>query len=142
MLNKAAKKKLVIVLVTSIFFVIVELIGGIYSGSIAIMSDAAHLASDVFGLGVSVIALNFALKDSNKSFSFGYHRVEVMGALFSIFMIWFMAVWLVYEATLRFYDPPEIIGKAMLGIAILSLAFNVIQIRILHSGEGGHMHGG
>ena len=116
--------------------------GGIYSGSIAIMSDAAHLASDVLGLGVSVLALNYAVKPSNSTYSYGYHRAEILGALVSIFTIWFMAVLLVYEATLRFYDPPEILGKVMFGIAILSLIFNIIQIYILHTGEGAHMHGG
>ena len=112
------------------------------SNSIAIMSDAAHLGSDVFGLGVSVIALNMAMKNSTQTYTFGYHRVEVLGALFSIFTIWVMAAGLVYEATMRFYDPPEIMGNIMFGVAVLSLVFNIIQIWILHTGEGAHMHGG
>ena len=81
------------------FFCSIEITGGYLSNSIAIMSDAAHLASDVFGLGVSVVALDIAMWDSTREFSYGFHRVEVLGALFSIFTIWFMALWLVYEAT-------------------------------------------
>lgn len=123
----AAIKKLIIVLLTSIVFVGIEITGGVYANSIAIMSDAAHLGSDVFGLGVSVLALHIAMKhNANSEYTFGYHRVEVIGALFSIFTIWFMAIWLVYEATMRFYDPPEIMGGIMFGVAILSLVFNII----------------
>lgn len=129
-------------LITSIFFVAIEIAGGYMANSIAIMSDAAHLASDVFGLGVSVVTLNVAMRDANKTFTYGYHRAEIMGALFSLLTIWLMAAWLVYEATFRFFDPPEIMGGIMLSVAILSLVFNLIQIKILHSGEGGHMHAG
>ena len=140
--NKKAARKLLIVLLTSVVFVAVEIAGGVLSHSIAIMSDAAHLASDVMGLGFSVLSLHIALRDANDRFTYGYHRVEVLGALFSLFTIWAMAIMLVYEATLRFYDPPEIMGKIMFGVAILSLVFNVIQIWILHTGEGGHVHNG
>ena len=134
---------MVIVLLTSIVFVVIEIIGGYISGSIAIMSDAAHLASDVAGLGISVIALDYALKPANNQFSFGYHRVEILGALVSIFTIWFMAFVLCFEATHRLIHREHDLNEdKMLGIAILSLIFNLIQIKILHTGEGAHMHGG
>ena len=66
----------------------------------------------------------------------------MLGAIISILTIWVMAGILIYEATLRFWHPPEIGGKVMFGTAILSLVFNLIQIKILHSGEGGHVHAG
>jgi len=119
-------KKLVIVLLTSLVFVGVEIGGGILANSIAIMSDAAHLVSDVLGLGVSVFALHISARKANDVFTYGYHRIEVIGALFSIFTIWAMALWLVIEATERFYNPPEIMGGIMFCVAILSLVFNVI----------------
>ena len=107
------------------------------------MSDAAHIASDVAGFGISICALKIAQWHANSRFTFGYHRVEVLGAFCSIFTIWAMTIWLLYEATVRFFNPPEVQGELMLLTACASLVFNLIQIKILHSGEGGyHCHSG
>ena len=135
-------RKLIIVLATSLVFIAIEITGGFYADSIAIMSDAAHIASDVFGFGISIFALQIAHKKADEKYTFGYHRVEILGAFGSIFVIWIMTVFLIYEATCRFFEPPEIIGSVMLFVAILSFFFNLIQIKILHSGEGGHVHVG
>lgn len=140
--NRKATKKLCIVLLTSLVFIVIEVAGGYMANSIAIMSDAAHIASDVIGFGISILALKMAHRNANSVFTFGYHRVEILGAFASIFTIWIMAIWLVYEATQRFFNPPEIGGKIMFGTAVLSFVFNLIQIKILHSGEGGHVHAG
>lgn len=140
--NREAMKKLLCVTILSAIFMSIEIIGGIMAHSIAIISDAAHLASDVLGLAISVIALAIAQKNATANYSYGFHRVEVLGALISILSIWVMAGCLIYEATMRFFEPPEIGGEIMFGTAILSLVFNLIQIKILHSGEGGHVHAG
>ena len=124
--NQAAMKKLIIVTVLSAVFMTIEIVGGVAAHSIAIISDAAHLCSDVLGLALSVFALAIAQRNANDQFSYGYHRVEVLGALISILSIWIMALLLIYEATMRFWDPPEIGGKIMFGTAILSLIFNII----------------
>lgn len=140
--NRKAMKKLSIVLLTSCLFIIIEIIGGYAADSIAILSEAAHIAADVTGFGISICALQIAHKNANKQYTFGYHRVEILGAFCSIFTIWIMTAWLLVEATERFFNPPEIEGPIMLGIAFLSGVFNCIQIKILHSGEGGHVHVG
>lgn len=80
------------------------------SDSIAILSDAAHLISDVFGLGVSVICMKIGMKAANETYTYGYHRAEIIGALASIFTIWIMTGALIYEATNRLYNKPEIVG--------------------------------
>jgi len=119
-------KKLLLVTLTSIVFISVEIMGGMWAHSIAIMSDAAHLASDVVGISVSILALFIAQKQATKQFSYGFHRVEVLGALLSIFSIWGMSIWLIIEATDRFFHPPEVVGSVMFSVAILSLVFNLI----------------
>lgn len=124
--NRKATKKLCIVLLTSLVFIVIEVAGGYVANSIAIMSDAAHIASDVIGFGISIMALKMATRNADSVFTFGYHRVEILGAFASIFTIWIMAIWLVYEATQRFFNPPEIAGKVMFGTAILSFIFNLI----------------
>jgi len=82
-----------------------EVGGGILSGSLAILTDAAHMCSDVAGFGISIIAIYVAQKSPNKVKTYGYHRAEVLGALGSILIIWMMIVWLCYEATQRMINP-------------------------------------
>lgn len=124
--NRKAMKKLLIVLLTSLVFIVIEIIGGYYADSIAIMSDAAHIASDVIGFGISICCLQIALRKADQTYTFGYHRVEVLGALCSVFTVWIMTAGLIYEATMRFYEPPQIAGKIMLATAVLSFFFNLI----------------
>ena len=96
-------KKLAIVLATSCIFIVVEIVGGYFANSIAIMSDAAHIASDVIGFGISICSLKIAQRHATDKYTFGYHRVEIIGAFCSIFTIWILTVWLLYEATKRFF---------------------------------------
>ena len=91
--------KLMIVLATSLVFIVVEVIGGYYANSIAIMSDAVHIASDVIGFGISIMCLKLSLRTATKKFSYGYHRAEIIGALSSIFAVWLPTIWLIAEAT-------------------------------------------
>ena len=100
--------------------------GGLYSNSIAILSDAAHLVSDALGIGISVLALKIAEKSSNNTYTFGYHRAEVLGALASIFFIWIVTIWLMVEATFRILNPPEIESEIMLIVSFVCLIFNLI----------------
>ena len=113
-------KKLILVIALSLVFMTIEIIGGVIANSIAIISDAVHLGSDVIGLAISVVAIAIAQKHATQKFSYGFHRVEVLGAITSILAIWVMVVILVYEATLRFFNPPEIGGKVMLLTALIS----------------------
>lgn len=108
--NRKAMRKLIIVLFTSCIFIVIEILGGYYAHSIAIMSDAAHIASDVIGFGISICALQIAHRQANSKYTYGYHRVEILGAFCSIFTIWIMVVWLLFEATKRFFNPAGVEG--------------------------------
>jgi solute carrier family 30 (zinc transporter), member 2 len=125
-LNRKATRKLIIVLLTSLLFIGVEIVGGWYANSIAIMSDAAHIASDVIGFGISICALKMAHRKANSKYTFGYHRVEIIGAFCSIFTVWIMTIGLLYEATQRFWSHEEIGGTIMFSVAIASFFFNLI----------------
>jgi len=87
-------------------FIAAELYGGYAAGSIAVFADAAHLGADIFGFAISMIALKLSQKGSSDSLSYGWHRAEVIGTLISIATMWIMTIWLVYEATERFFEPP------------------------------------
>lgn len=82
-------------------FMIFEFIGGWLSNSVAIMTDAAHMLSDVAGFVISIMSINLALAKPTEKKSFGFHRTEVLGALTSILFIWALVIWLVVEATIR-----------------------------------------
>ena len=125
-LNRKATKKLCIVLVTSCIFVCIETTGGVFANSIAILSDAAHIVSDVIGFGISICALRIATRNANSKYTFGYHRAEIIGAFCSIFTIWILTAWLFYEATKRFFHHEEIGGTIMFATAIASFFFNLI----------------
>ena len=135
-------KKLVIVSIVSVFFITAQLIGGYMAGSIAIFTDSAHLASDMLGFAISMMALTLGQRGSTHDYSFGWHRAEVIGTMISISVIWIMTIWLLGEATKRFFEPPQVKGGIMLVVAIMGLFFNLIQMRILHSGDGHYHLGG
>ena len=135
-------KKLCIATCVSTVFIAVELVGGYWAGSIAIMADAAHLSSDIIGFGVSIIALRLGQRGSSDHLTYGWSRAEIIGTMVSVATIWVMTVWLFIEATYRFFEPPQVVGMNMLIIAGIALVFNLIQMKILHSGEGHYHLGG
>lgn len=140
--NQKAMKKLVVVVLITTFFVGVEVIGGMFANSIAILSDAAHLTSDALGIGISIVALRIGERDSNEMYSYGFHRAEILGALVSILFIWVISIWLIVEATDRLLNPREVDGLTMLEVSVLCLIFNLIQMSILHSKDlHDHAHG-
>lgn len=82
---------------------IAEFVGGYLSNSIAILSDSAHMLSDVAGLAISILAIKMGKRSPTKKNSFGFHRLEVLGAMTSILIIWGLVIALVVEASLRVY---------------------------------------
>jgi len=131
--------KLYTVSAVSVFFIIAQLIGGYLSGSIAIFADSAHLASDLLGFGIAIAGVKLSTRAASNHLSFGWHRAELVGTLVSIASIWIMTVWLLKEATERFFMEPMVQGKLMFIVAVMGLFFNIIQIKILHGGDT-HFH--
>jgi zinc transporter 2 len=131
--------------IASLLFMIIEIVGGYWAGSLAIMSDAAHLLTDVASNLVAISAIYIASLPPSGRSSFGYLRAEVLGAILSVLMIWFLTGILIYEAVLRTQDllspNPHIHtdGRMMSIVAGLGLLFNLMNLAIL--GEHGHSHG-
>jgi zinc transporter 2 len=133
------QRKLIVALLIAAAFMAVELAGGIYAHSLAIMTDAAHLLSDVSGFAVSLFAAIYAAKRSGEHFSYGYHRVEVLGALASVLTVWLVTGVLVWEAVGRIVSPEPVNGKVMFILALVGVGVNVLLMAIL--GGHGHSHG-
>ncbi|GAM20574.1 hypothetical protein SAMD00019534_037490 [Acytostelium subglobosum LB1] len=118
-----------------------EIVGGYLSNSLAIMTDAAHLLTDIGAMFLSLFAMWLSTHPPTSSMSFGFHRAEILGALASVLMIWALTGVLVYEAILRVIHPPDNVdGKIMFIIASCGLFINILDAIILHYGAGGHGH--
>jgi len=141
MQQNEAIKKLTWVCVICTFFMIIEIIGGYLANSIAIMSDAAHLLSDLLGFIISIISIYISRKVAKNNMSYGYHRAEIIGALVSIVLIWALTIWLLYEATLRIIVTPQVDGLIMIIVAIIGFSFNVIMGIVLAKSGVPHSHG-
>ena len=83
-----------------------------------------------------------AQKSASSHLTYGWHRAEIIGTLVSVSSIWIMTGWLFVEATKRFFEPPRVDGNIMLIVAVMGLIFNLIQMKILHSGDGHYHLGG
>jgi zinc transporter 2 len=146
--SPGAKVKLILVCALCIIFMTVECVGGYIAGSVAIMSDAAHLMSDLFGFIFSIISIQLATMKADDKMSYGYHRAEIVGALFSVMTIWMLTAGLVAMAVYRLFHPVELIGWEMLIIGAFGLLVNISMLKVLHGGhdhkhgEEGHSHGG
>ncbi|EQC37758.1 hypothetical protein SDRG_04785 [Saprolegnia diclina VS20] len=150
-----AKKKLQWACLFALVFMFAEVVGGFMAGSLAIMTDAAHLLSDVAGFLISLFAIWIQTFPASSKMSYGFHRAEILGAIVSVLVIWVLTGFLVYAAIDRFQDaisdnPKEHVdGKLMFIIAVIGLVVNLALMKILghsHShgvgGGHGHSHGG
>lgn len=135
--NEEKLRKLWTVCLICLIFMIIELIGGYLASSIAIMSDAAHLLSDLLGFLISIVSIYISRRQADKTMSYGYHRAEVIGALVSINIIWGLTFWLLYEATLRIIYSNEVNGLYMLITAVIGFIFNIIMgLVLMNNGIG------
>ena len=96
----------------------------------------------MIGFAMSMIALKVAMRPASKELTFGWHRAEILGTLISIVFLLTLTIWLVFEAADRVITPQEVKGVEMAITAVMGLGFNLIQMRILHEGEGGYSLGG
>ena len=92
---------MIIATVLCLFFMVCEIVGGVWSNSLAIATDAAHLLTDIASFMISLFAIWMAAKPKSQKMSFGWHRAEVLGATVSVLMIWLVTGILVYLAILR-----------------------------------------
>ncbi len=117
-------------------FLIAEVIGGLLTNSLALLSDAAHMATDVVALAISLVAVRLSRKPPDARQTYGYARMEAIGALVNGGMLFLVAGYILWEAVGRFRQPPEVSSTGMLVIAGLGLIVNLISMRLLKAGSG------
>lgn len=116
-------------------FMLVEAIGGLLSGSLALISDAAHMLTDTTALGIALFAIRMGRRAADARRTFGYARFEILAAAFNAAMLFVVAFYILYEAIERLRQPAEIQSTAMLVIAVIGLVVNFISMRLLSGGK-------
>jgi len=129
--QSTSKKTLWITLVLTLFFTIVEIIGGIASNSLALLSDSAHMISDVFALGLSMVAIYMATRQPNARFTFGYLRFEIIASLLNGLALAIIAIGIFIEGIKRMITPQDIHFQTMIVIASIGLVVNIVLTIIL-----------
>ena len=129
------KKKLILSLSITAGVMVIELIGGIITNSIALISDAGHMFTHSFAIGISLIALFIACKPPCHHRTFGLYRAEILAAFINGLLLLLVVGIIVYEAVIRIIHPREVLGLQMLLIALVGLAVNVASIYILRGSK-------
>lgn len=127
--------RLVWALTLTVAYTAAEIVGGLLTGSLALLADAAHMLTDAGGLALALIAIRFAERPATPQKTFGYVRAEILSALVNSVVLLLLAVYILYEAYRRFLSPPEILSGPMLVVAGIGFVVNLISMRLLAGGS-------
>lgn len=129
--KSSGKKRLILALAITGCWFLIELIGGLYSGSLALMADAAHMLTDLAALGLSLFALKISGRPATHEKTYGYLRAEILAALANGVFLILIGLYIFYESYQRFLNPPEIKSVPMLVVAATGLLANLVTARLL-----------
>lgn len=129
--ENAPERKLWIALGLTGTFLIVEAVAGFLTHSLALLSDATHMLTDVAALAIALAAIRIGRRAADHKRSFGYYRFEILAAAFNAVVLFLVAFYILFEAIQRFRNPAEIASSAMLVVAVIGLAVNLIAMRVL-----------
>jgi cobalt-zinc-cadmium efflux system protein len=134
--DQSISRRLVFAIALTAVTLVAEVIGGIWSNSLALMSDAGHVFLDLFALVLSLAAIKLAAQPPGERHSYGLHRAEVLASLINGLTVFLMAIGILYEGSKRLFAPEEVQTAPMLVIAVLGLIANLLAAKGLH----GHSH--
>ncbi len=128
-------RPLAIVLVLTTTFLVVEVVGGLITGSLALLADAGHMASDSASIGLALFAFWLSSKPATPERSFGYKRAEILAALFNGVTLVAISIWIFIEAYERFREPGQVLGGWMMAVAVMGLVVNLVGAAVLMRSE-------
>ena len=130
------RRRLGVVLALTGTVLVVQAVGAVLSGSLALLADAAHMATDTLGIALALGAVTLAQRPASGRRTFGWQRVEVLAAVGNGLLLLGVGAYVVVEAVRRIGDPPEIRSGLMLTIAVLGLVVNLVSLSLLRGGQG------
>lgn len=125
--------KLKIVLLLILSYIVVEVISGLLTGSLALIADAGHMLTDAGGLTLALFAINFSSKPATPQRTYGFYRIEILAALANSAVLILVSVYIIYDAYERIIEPPQIKGTALIIVGTIGLVVNLVGMSILKS---------
>ncbi len=133
-------KRVQIALLLTGTFMIVEVIGGILSGSLALLADAGHMLTDTMALALAALAFRVSSRPADSKRSYGYQRFQILAAFINGLTLLVVVGWILFEAVRRLMSPPEVMGPMMLAVASAGLLVNIFAFIVLHGGDKENMN--
>ena len=133
--NEKNLRRVMIALVLTGLFMVVEVVGGIISGSLALLADAGHMLTDTMALALAAMAFHVSKRPPDGKLTFGYQRFQILAAFVNGLSLLAVVGWILFEAVNRFINPNEILGETMLVVAAAGLLVNLISFAVLHTGD-------
>ena len=124
-----------IALVLTATFMVVEIVGGIISGSLALLADAGHMLTDTMALSLAAMAFHVSKRPPDGNLTYGYQRFQILAAFVNGLSLLAIVGWILFEAVRRFVNPRDILGETMLVIAVAGLVINLVSFAVLHTGD-------
>lgn len=131
--NNTRRVQIALILTGS--FMLVEVVGGIISGSLALLADAGHMLTDTMALALAAVAFRVSAMPADTKRTFGYQRFQIIAAFVNGISLIGIVAWIVVEAVLRLLEPSPVAGQMMLMVAAAGLAINIVVFVILHGGD-------
>lgn len=138
--HSANRTRLWLAITVTLLFMAVEVVGGILTGSLALISDAGHMFTDAFALIVTLFALIWASRPATSTVSYGYHRTEILAALINGLLLLVVCIYIMYEGIMRLISPVSVDAQDMLWIALAGLGANLIGAVLLAGGQKGSLN--
>lgn len=133
--TKGGRQRVALAALLTFLFMLAEVIGGVISGSLALLADAAHMLTDAGSLGLAWLGFKLAERPADSARSYGWGRFKVLAAFVNGLALICLAVWIIAEAIQRLFTPHPVMGELLLTVAIIGLAVNIAAFVILHGGN-------
>ncbi len=127
-------------LVLTATFMVVEVIGGVLSGSLALLADAGHMLTDTMALALAAVAFHVSRRPPGPLLTYGYQRFQILAAFVNGLALLVVVGWIFVEAVRRFVEPGEILAGTMLKVAVLGLIVNIVAFAVLHGGDRNNLN--
>lgn len=139
-MEDGSNKRLLLATALNILITVVEIVGGILTNSLALLSDALHNLSDTIAIFIAYVAQRIGKRSSNERKTFGYKRIEILAAFFNALVLIGISAFLIFEAIQRFANPEPIKGLLMFIVAAAGLIFNLLAVLILKKYSGSSLN--